>query len=116
MQFNHRFQEIVAKVQATEAVVQAIEARRAETLKAHISQTRKAIRAHNISISYNFSRSTTFVKEYWPSGRPKAPVRTGSGRVGKAVKIWLSMETRPDAPWDPSGRPAAGQSPFFDPF
>ena len=69
MQFNHRFQEIVAKVQAAEAVVQAIEARRAETLEAHISRTRKAIRVHNISISYNFSRSTTFVKEYRPFER-----------------------------------------------
>ena len=98
MQFNHRFQEVAAKVQAAEAVVQATEARRAETLEAHISQTRKAIRAHNISISYNFLWSTTFVKEHWPSGRPKASVRTGSGRVAKAAKIWLTVETRLDAP------------------
>ena len=50
MQFNHRFEEIAVKVQASEAVVQATEARRAETLEAHISRIRKAIRAHNMSI------------------------------------------------------------------
>ena len=50
------------KVQAAEAVVQAAEARRAGTLKGHILRTRMAIEAHNISISYNFLSSTTFMK------------------------------------------------------
>ena len=68
IQFNHRFQEVAVKVQAAEAVVQAAEARRAETLEAHISRTIKAIKAHNISISYIFLRSTTFVKGLGPSG------------------------------------------------
>ena len=76
MQFNHRFQEVAAKVQAAEAVVQAIEARRAETLEAHISRTRKAMRAHNISISYNFSRATTFMKGPSPSEHSGGAVRT----------------------------------------
>ena len=68
MQFNHRFREVAVKVQASEAVVQAAEARRAETLESHISLTRKAIGAHNMSISYNFSRSTTFMNGLRPSG------------------------------------------------
>ena len=76
MQFNHRFQEVAVKVQAAEAVVQAAVARRAETLEGHISWTRKAIRVHNILISYNFSRSTTFMKGL----RPFGDLKPSSGR------------------------------------
>ena len=61
MQFNHRFQEVAVKVQAAEA-------RRAETLENHISLTRKPIGTHSMSISYNFSRSTTFMKGLRPFG------------------------------------------------
>ena len=80
MQFNHWFQEVGVKVQAAKAVVQAVETRTAETLGAHISRTRKAILAHNTSISYNFSSSTTFMKGPDPSGYSlDPPVRLTTG-------------------------------------
>ena len=80
MQFNHWFQKVAVKVQAAKAGVQAVEARRAEILEAHISRTKRAIWAHNTSISYNFSSSTTFMKGPDPSGHSLDPsVRLTTG-------------------------------------
>ena len=52
------YQEGAVKVQAVKAVVQPAKARRAKISEGHISQIRKANEAHNISIFYNFLRST----------------------------------------------------------